>query len=189
MSEQKLYLHCLPLHSFQSLDIPIFIKKKNSQYLWANDFFIRKSAGYSSVNEIYNKQDYDFAWHEYADELRLNDRLLFENTQNIIVREHIFRHEGTFVDIVSKKSPLFDNTNQIVGLIGISMELPATSKLALSKREYSIVLLMSKGYTDKEIAKKLLISPRTVETHINNAKQKLMVSSRAELIVIFCNSQ
>lgn len=67
MSEQKLYLDFLPFHSFQSLDIPIFIKNTNSQYLWANDFFIRKSAGYSSVNEIYNKQDYDFAWHEYAD--------------------------------------------------------------------------------------------------------------------------
>lgn len=182
MSEQTLYLKHLPLHSFHVLETPIFIKNLKSQYLWANEFFIRKSAGCSSVSDIIDKEDYDFSWHEYGDELRMNDQLLFESKKNIIVRERVLRHEGTMVNIISKKSLLYDAKHQVVGLIGISMELPMPQGLTLSKREHSILLLMSQGYTDKEIAKRLLISPRTVESHINNAKQKIVVNSRAELI-------
>ncbi|MBS0358450.1 MAG: hypothetical protein JSS53_04175 [Proteobacteria bacterium] len=184
MSAPLLYLDSLQLDVFQSVDLPIFVKDIKSQYLWANNFFIAKSAGYHSVNEIYHKQDYDFSWHEYANELRTHDKQLFDLQESISVRERILRHEGTYVDIITKKCPLYDKDKKIIGLIGFSIELLTSSNLrVLSQREYTVTAMMANGLTDKKIAKKLNISPRTVETHIINAKQKLNVRTRSELIV------
>jgi two-component system, NarL family, response regulator NreC len=52
----------------------------------------------------------------------------------------------------------------------------------LSKREKEILLLVTQGLYSSEIAGRLLISPRTVETHRANAMRKLGIHSQAELI-------
>ncbi|KTC84495.1 helix-turn-helix domain-containing protein [Legionella brunensis] len=185
-----LCLENLPLAAYRNLSMAVFIKNLHSQYLWANDFFIHKSAGYQSVNEIYNKQDHYFSWHNYADKLKFNDQLLFETSEELTLRERILRHEGSYVDIVSKKCPVVDKEQNIIGLIGFSIELPKSPAIeTLSQREYQAVLLMTEGYTDKQIAKKWSISSRTVESHIINAKRKLKVATRSQLIAKFCLNQ
>lgn len=180
------YLESLPLHAYQDLNLAVFVKNLKGCYLWANQFFIKQSAGLESLNEVYNKQDYHFSWHHYADLLRMNDQLLFESRSSLSSYERIRRYDHTVVDILTKKSPLFDREHHLVGLIGFSMELPNSSSIqTLTPREYNTVSLLSKGYTDKQTAKKLGISPRTVEAHINHAKQKLDVTTRSELIAVF----
>jgi DNA-binding CsgD family transcriptional regulator len=52
---------------------------------------------------------------------------------------------------------------------------------ALTEREREIVRLAVDGQTALEIAKRLHISDRTVETHLANAYVKLGVQSRLEL--------
>ena len=52
----------------------------------------------------------------------------------------------------------------------------------LSPRENEILQLLAEGYSSKEIAEKLIISPSTVHTHRTNLMQKLGLSSRHELI-------
>ena len=52
----------------------------------------------------------------------------------------------------------------------------------LSPRENEILQLLVEGYSNKEIAEKLIISPSTVHTHRTNLMQKLGLSSRHELI-------
>lgn len=52
----------------------------------------------------------------------------------------------------------------------------------LSERETDVLRLIALGYTNAEIAEKLYISVRTVETHRAHIQQKLGVSSRAELV-------
>ncbi len=52
----------------------------------------------------------------------------------------------------------------------------------LSKREQEILALIAEGLTSKEIAEKLYISPRTVETHRTNLMQKLQIKNTAGLI-------
>ncbi|TAL59037.1 MAG: helix-turn-helix transcriptional regulator [Legionella sp.] len=182
----RLYIDQLPLPAYQNLDIPIFVKDKNSQYLWGNDFFIQKSLGFQGIRDIYKKEDHDFSWSDFADNLILNDKLLLQNEQTISVNERIIRHDGTAISAVTKKCPLFDHHHKIIGLIGFSLEIPKTTDLlTLSKREYAAILFLSKGFTDKQIAKKWGISPRTVESHIMNAKRKMGVNTRAELIAQF----
>jgi two-component system response regulator NreC len=52
----------------------------------------------------------------------------------------------------------------------------------LSERETDVLRLIALGHTNAEIAAKLFISVRTVETHRAHIQQKLGVSSRAELV-------
>lgn len=54
----------------------------------------------------------------------------------------------------------------------------------LSRREYEILGRLSTGRTDREIAARLFISPKTVEKHVANLRAKLMAPSRAAAVAI-----
>ena len=52
----------------------------------------------------------------------------------------------------------------------------------LSEREVDVLRLIALVHTNAEIAQQLFISVRTVETHRGHISQKLLLSSRAELV-------
>jgi DNA-binding NarL/FixJ family response regulator len=52
----------------------------------------------------------------------------------------------------------------------------------LSEREIEVMSLVANGFTNKEIANKLAISVKTVESHKTNSMQKLDLKSRAEVV-------
>lgn len=58
----------------------------------------------------------------------------------------------------------------------------------LSKREKEVLKLISDGFENKSISKKLFISIKTVEFHKENIKQKLGIKSIRELYNMDCNS-
>lgn len=55
-------------------------------------------------------------------------------------------------------------------------------KRTLTKRETEIVRLVADGYKNREVAEKLDISVKTVETHRANIMNKLALRNLAELI-------
>ncbi len=59
---------------------------------------------------------------------------------------------------------------------------PAPSAGVLSKREAMILKLLAEGHSNKEIARALDISVRTVETHRQNIKSKLNIQTAAGLV-------
>lgn len=60
---------------------------------------------------------------------------------------------------------------------------------SLTAREGNVIELVAKGLTNKDIAARLSISTRTVETHVSNAMRKLGVSSRTELTILVLRAQ
>ncbi|PLX11260.1 MAG: DNA-binding response regulator [Marinilabiliales bacterium] len=64
--------------------------------------------------------------------------------------------------------------------IGKSKE--SENEKSLTKREKEIVKLVVDGLTNKEIAERLFISIRTVDSHKNNILQKLNLKSSVELV-------
>jgi DNA-binding NarL/FixJ family response regulator len=52
----------------------------------------------------------------------------------------------------------------------------------LTRRELEVLRLVAEGHTDREIARLLVLSPRTVEMHVANGLGKLGCRSRAEAV-------
>ncbi|MCI0473798.1 MAG: response regulator transcription factor [Ignavibacteria bacterium] len=61
-------------------------------------------------------------------------------------------------------------------------KVPATRKFSLTDREKEILKLYAEGFSNQEIADKLHISIRTVETHKNNIMQKFDFKSTVEMV-------
>jgi two-component system response regulator NreC len=64
----------------------------------------------------------------------------------------------------------------------IAAESPRGRPGNLSERELEVLRLIALGHTTAEIAQQLFISARTVESHRSSIHQKLLVSSRADLV-------
>ncbi|WP_155770075.1 LuxR family transcriptional regulator [Mycobacterium asiaticum] len=58
---------------------------------------------------------------------------------------------------------------------------PSAGWASLTPAEHDVVRLVSEGLANKEIATKLFISPRTVETHLTHVYTKLGLASRVQL--------
>jgi DNA-binding NarL/FixJ family response regulator len=59
---------------------------------------------------------------------------------------------------------------------------PADNDLdALTPREREVLRLIARGYTYREAAQELVLSERTIETHVSSVLRKLQLSNRREL--------
>lgn len=59
------------------------------------------------------------------------------------------------------------------------------SFMKLSRRECEVLTCIAYGLTDKEIAKKLKISSRTVGTHVSSILLKLRAKNRANAVIVY----
>jgi len=109
--------------------------------------------------------------------------------------------EAMFVSELNlQQDPVFKDTNYLIKNIGgklkirlsannivqIKISLPyentPKTKVNLSVREQEVIQLLTEGLRDREIAKKLFISDRTVKFHINNAVTKLNAKTRIQAV-------
>ena len=68
-------------------------------------------------------------------------------------------------------------------LIGVARNRLWPKRVKLNDREIEVLSWVARGNTSAEIASKLLMSKRTVDFHIDNARGKLGVRSRTEAAV------
>lgn len=57
--------------------------------------------------------------------------------------------------------------------------------MSLSTRETEIIILIANGFSDKEIASKINISARTIQTHVTRIFFKLNARNRAHAVTKF----
>ncbi len=72
--------------------------------------------------------------------------------------------------------------SQFMGNTSVKKYDPVKSNVALTKREAEIIRMIAEEFTNTQIAEKLGISPRTVDTHRRNLLQKLDVKNTAGLV-------
>jgi len=53
----------------------------------------------------------------------------------------------------------------------------------LTQREHEVLRALSKGLSNKEIARQLNLSPKTIDSHRTNLLRKMNVNSTAALLV------
>jgi DNA-binding NarL/FixJ family response regulator len=87
------------------------------------------------------------------------------------------------VEVVGEGGTYLDSSiaGQLVSRLGSRKAALAPSS-ALSEREREVVRLVAHGYSNKEIAAKLDVSVKTVETYRYRATEKLGLHSRADLV-------
>jgi DNA-binding NarL/FixJ family response regulator len=71
---------------------------------------------------------------------------------------------------------------------GAKIHLPSENLDQLTKREKEVLKLIAEEYTNPEIAEKLFLSARTIDTHRRNLLQKLRVKNTAGLVKIALKS-
>ncbi|HVA23186.1 MAG TPA: response regulator transcription factor [Chloroflexota bacterium] len=71
----------------------------------------------------------------------------------------------------------------VAGAMGGRMDNPERSITPLSNREVTVLRLMAEGKRNREIAKDLSISERTVGNHITNIYNKLSIYDRSQAVV------
>jgi DNA-binding NarL/FixJ family response regulator len=60
----------------------------------------------------------------------------------------------------------------------------APASEALSERELDVLRLAARGLSNRQIADQLVLSPRTVQSHMANIFGKLQVGSRTEAVMM-----
>jgi DNA-binding NarL/FixJ family response regulator len=88
-------------------------------------------------------------------------------------------------ELVTAIRVVADGTGYVEPDLGAQLVVPKGSPALepLSDRERDVVHLLALGYTNQEIAKKLFISVRTVDTHRAHIMRKLELETRAELVM------
>jgi DNA-binding CsgD family transcriptional regulator len=67
---------------------------------------------------------------------------------------------------------------------GIAVRVQPDPFGSLTRREHDIALLVCEGRSNAEIAERMFLSRKTVETHLSHAYDKLNISRRADLIAL-----
>ncbi|KIL38884.1 hypothetical protein SD70_23790 [Gordoniibacillus kamchatkensis] len=113
----------------------------------------------------------------YAEMILENDT---EEAKNLLLQcMEIFEHLEAEHDLYT--------TQSLMKKLGVRTAKPNTTGAAskepdLSKREMEVARLVAEGLTNIEIAEVLMISPRTVSTHLENIYRRLGINSRASLV-------
>ncbi|MGZ4172199.1 MAG: response regulator transcription factor, partial [Solirubrobacteraceae bacterium] len=72
-----------------------------------------------------------------------------------------------------------DAVEAVLGAAGHRMVQRRSGPAGLTEREVEVLRLVARGLSNKEIARRLVISPKTVGNHIEHIYDKIGASSRA----------
>ncbi len=147
----------------------IYIVSKNTQF---DDLYVFGSNEHNFINLFVNNMDVVKHFIHY---FNYSSRKLIKNCPNILYPKELF--QGNFSNAISKKQSDYLNK---MPLQKIFLTVNGRS-ISVSAKEYSCLKFLIGSLTIKEIAKKMDLSPRTVETYFNSIKKKLQCESRSQL--------
>lgn len=95
------------------------------------------------------------------------------------LREHAIADESVTRDLVAVETAL----NEILARFEVPTSPSVEPGSNLSKREIQVLSQVATGLSDKEIARRLAISQRTVRNHLSHVFNKLEAGNRTEAVM------
>jgi DNA-binding NarL/FixJ family response regulator len=123
-----------------------------------------------------------FTMHESEELIRA---ALSAGARGYLLKSEASRQLIPAVESLAKHKPYFSGrVSEVVldGFLKDGQTAPAMASDRLSSREREIVQLLAEGRSNKEIARGLALSVKTVETHRGSVMRKLGFSSLAQLV-------
>lgn len=192
------------------LPISVYFLNASSQLQNSNDFIPQTLE--ASLVKLLGKSSVEVAPKNNSYQEVLHDQTVLKSGQQGFFQESMSKKDGSQLNFLTVKFPWYRIDNKIIGLLGFSMEIntsnPAESlnllrtwgllnnskptsfnmlnvKMTHSNityREFMVIKQLLLGKSARCVGEKLDISKRTVETHIENIKNKIGVHTRSELI-------
>jgi len=209
--KRKFFAFDMPIETFHRLPSPLLVFWKNSQSVYYGSNDLQAYLTGSESGQVAGKMDYEWMPKEDAENLIKNDQQILDNHLTRSFLEVVnFRGAKHSLSCLSIKTILKNSANQTEGIFGFSfilnennlsqpkkifnkytlskainfpiLLLPSLCQSKLTQKEKECIYELAKGKSAKQIAHALRNSPRTIETHLQNIKQKLGCHTRAQII-------
>ncbi|GHT90917.1 hypothetical protein FACS1894122_02340 [Alphaproteobacteria bacterium] len=118
MRKEEIYINNILKHVPGS----IFWKDVDGVYLGCNQLEA-DLAGLKSPELIIGKTDYDLSWKCIADVLKKTDQRIMQTEISEEIIETPTFPDGRQMIMLTKKSPLYDENNKVIGIIGVSIDI------------------------------------------------------------------
>jgi PAS domain S-box-containing protein len=149
----------------------LYWKDRAGYYLGGNDFMI-KAVGLKSKEELLGKTDYELFGVDKADALRKNDHEVMETGRPINIEEMVRLSNGEQRFYLAAKIPLRDEKNNIIGIIGNSLDVTElkTTQSKLREAEERLAGIRS---LSASVAHELRTPLSTIQFSISGTKNYL----------------
>lgn len=151
----------------------VFIIEKNKEY---DDMFSFATypENHKIINQYFNNMDLVKRFLLYYKEK--SEKLLKKSQPIKYTADYFLKEYKTMDNSISHK---MTSDNMPLKKIALTGNL---GNITISQREFDCFKLIVKGLSFKETGKALAISPRTVETYVNNLKDKLGYDKKSQLM-------
>ena len=105
----------------------VYWKDLDGKYMGCNKF-VATMAGYDNPEKMIGKTDYDLCWKEFADEWRTLDNKVINDNQTLTREEHAKLSNGNTITELTFKTPLKNEYDEIIGVIGTSLDITELKK-------------------------------------------------------------
>ncbi|AXX92286.1 hypothetical protein CPU12_09040 [Malaciobacter molluscorum LMG 25693] len=126
LQEAKLLLNNI----IDSIPIAIFWKNTDFKYLGANKYFLNL-AGYQVQEQIIGKTDFKLPWNtKDIIKYRKDDKSVIETGKHVLkTEESLLTKNKNRLDIITSKVPLTNTKGEIIGILGIFMDITDIKKM------------------------------------------------------------
>ncbi len=131
-------------------------------------------------------REFFYGNEQAIEHIETENKLVSDTEKAHLFYNRVHLAHSTWIDFITIKMPIYHTDNTLAGVFGISNYIEKRSALpafemGLTKREIECIYLLLDGHPYKDIAKKMNISSRTVESYLTNIKNKLACENSADL--------
>ena len=194
------------IDSYLDLPYDVYLLDMDGKYLECNAIQAKR-LGLANKADVIGQSlnNFDFLNAQEVEDIKLNNYAIKKTKKPKVIIEKFTFIEKVSQSMLSHKMPFYDKLGKVIGVFGLSINLNDNQSLfsdlsnpvknnsafsfnlpsrqvKVSPRERECLYYLMRGETAKEIARRLNLSPRTIEFYIENMKKKFSCSNRIELI-------